>query len=87
MQNSSTTLLALFGLAGFTTYAVSQTRSGSLQCNGSSSPSIRLPKLAVKKIELQKQDPSLPDWVVMAGDMGLKFYRAVCCPEAGRARH
>ena len=86
MQTSSTMLLALFGLAGFTTYAASQTQSRSPACNGSSSPSIRLPKLAMKKIELQKQDPSLPDWVAMSGDMGLKFYRAVCCPEAGRAR-
>ncbi len=74
MQNSSTMLLALFGLTGFTTYTASQTHKGS------SSSSIRLPKLAMKKIELQKQDPSLPDWVVLSGDMGLKFYRAVCCP-------
>ncbi len=78
MQNSSTMLLALFGLTGFTTYTASQTRKGS------SSPSIRLPKLAMKEIELQKQDPSLPDWVVFSGDMGLKFYRAVCCPAATR---
>ena len=49
-----------------------------------SSPSIQLPKLAMKKIELPKQDPSLPDWVLMSGDMGLKFYRAVCCPAATR---
>ncbi len=34
----------------------SQTQSGSLQCNGSSSPSNRRPKLAMKKIELKKQD-------------------------------
>lgn len=80
MQNSSTTLLALFGLAGFTTYSTSQTRSGSLNSNGSSL-SIRLPKLAMKKIELPKQDPSLPDWVLLSGDMGLKFYRTVCRPE------
>jgi hypothetical protein len=76
MQNSTTTLLALFGLAGYSTYNASQTQSGS---NGSLSPSIRLPKLAMKKVELQKQNPSLPDWAVMGGDMGLKFYRAVCC--------
>jgi hypothetical protein len=80
MQNSSTMLLALFGLAGFTTYAASQTQSRSYSCNGMSSPSSQLPKLTMKKIELQKQNPSLPDWVVMSGDMGLKFYRATCCP-------
>ncbi len=74
MQNSSTMLLALFGLAGFTTYTASRTHSGS--------QSIRLPKLAMTKFELKKQDPSLPDWVLMTGDMGLKFYRAVCRPEA-----
>ena len=68
MQNSSTMLLALFGLAGYSTYAAKQTQSSSLQCNGSSSPSIRLPRLAMQKVELQKQDPSLPDWVTMGGD-------------------
>ena len=85
MQNSSTTLLALLELAGFTTYAASHSQDRFYPLNGSS-PSIRLPMLAVKKVELQKQDASLPDWVAMSGDMGLKFYRAVCCPEAGRAR-
>jgi hypothetical protein len=80
MQNSSTMLLAAFGLAGYSTYAASQTKSGSLQCNGSSLPSIRLPKLAMKKIELQKRDSSLPDWVTMGGDTCLMIYRAVCRP-------
>ncbi len=86
MQNSSTTLLALFGFAGFTTYAASHTQSRFYPLNGSS-PSIRLPNLAMKKIELQKQDPSLPDWAVMSGEMGLKFYRAVCCPDARHTMH
>ncbi len=80
MQNSSTMLLALFGLAGYSTYSAAQTPSGSVQCNGSSSPSTRLPTLAMNKIELQKQDSSLPDWVVMSGDMGLMIYRTVCRP-------
>ncbi len=56
MQNSSTILLGLFELAGYSTYAASQTTSGSLKCNGSSSPSIQLPKLAMKTVELQKQE-------------------------------
>ena len=85
MQTSSTMLLALFGLAGYSTYTSAHTQSRFYPFIGPSS--IRLPKLAMKKIELQKQDPSLPDWVVMGGDMGLAIYRAVCCPEAGRAKH
>ncbi len=87
MQTSSTMLLALFGLVGYSTYTTVKTQDRFYPLNGSSPSSIRLPKLAMKKIELQKQDPSLPDWVVMGGDIGLKFYRAVCCPDAGRARH
>ncbi len=79
MQNSSTILLALFELAG-STYAASHTQSGSLQCNGSSSLSTRLPRLAMKTIELQKQDSSLPDWVAMGGDTCLMIYRSVCRP-------
>ena len=84
MQNSSTMLLALFGFAGYSTYAASQTQSGSLQCNGS--PSTRLPKLAMKKIELQKQNSSLPDWVTMGGDTCLMIYRTVCRPEGALTR-
>ena len=82
MQNSTTTLLALFGLAGFSTYSASQTQSRFYPLNGSSS--LRLPKLAMKTFDLPKEDPSLPDWVTMSGDMGLKFYRAVCRPEGTR---
>ncbi len=87
MQNSATMLLSLFGLAGFSANAAAQTQSRSHSSNGSSAPSIRLLKLEMKKFELPKQDPSLPDWVVMYGDMGLKFYRAACRPEAKRAKH
>jgi len=86
MQNSSTMLLALVGLAGYTTYAASHTQDHFYPLNGSLSQSIRLPKLAMKKVELQKQNPSLPDWVVMGGDTALMIYRAVCCPKAGGAR-
>jgi hypothetical protein len=80
MQNSATLLLSLFG---FAPNAALQTHAGSYSTNGPSFPSIRLPNLEMKKIELEKQDPSLPDWVVMTGDLGLKFWRAACCP----ARH
>ena len=77
MQTSSTMLMALFGFAGFTTYAAS-TKSDSLH-----STAAQLPKPAMEKSEPQKQS-SLPDWVVMSGDMGLMFYRAVCSPRATR---
>ncbi len=98
MQNSTMNLLALFGLSGPSTYTAVKMQSPSTplnglaspamqmqsRSNGVSSPSIWMPQLAFKKIELPKQDPSLPDWAVLYGDMGLKFYRAVCCPEGTR---
>ena len=77
MQTSSTMLMALFGFAGFTTYAASRTKSGPLHV-----PPAQLPKPVVKNVE--PQHSSLPDWVVMSGDMGFMFYRAVCCPRATR---
>ena len=79
MQTSSTMLMTLFGFAGFTTYAASQAKSSSAHL-----PAAQLPKPAMEKSEPQKPHSSLPDWVVMSGDMGLMFYRAVCSPRATR---
>jgi hypothetical protein len=73
-------LLSLFGLAGFPAHGAVRTHSRSHSFNGSSMQSIRFPKVEMKKVELKKQDQSLPDWVLMYGDLGLKFYRAACRP-------
>ncbi len=76
MQNSSTMLLALVRTRRIhDLYHLEDAQQQRIV-----SPSIRLPKLAMKKIELQKQDASLPDWAVMGGDIGVKIYRTVCCP-------
>jgi hypothetical protein len=83
MLNSATMMLSLFGLAPS---AALQTRGHSYSINEPLLPTVRLPKIEMKKDELLKKDPSLPDWVVMSGDMGLMLYRVACCPQAGRAR-
>ena len=86
MQNSLTTLQALFGRALSWIKTALQAEIRFPQCSASSSASTPPQKPAPKEIELPKPESSLPDWVKMGGDTSLMIYRAVCRPEAGPAK-